>query len=233
MPNVQITHDTVDQYLFNIYVAILIGRAITRRLGYPYVTKRLWSYQMNLTEQTRATGIDGLRIAGWQAKLANVGPRYTVTLSKNGKNIRALVKVASKGSAMVKTTDDDADSARISGFGPDVSHVAFFVRMPANDDEVHVYVVPISVAEAAFREAHRAWRDRIGPGPQNTTWVIWFQSQTGDADCNGFADKWASFKVGSGKVSETPRPLTVEQAKAGIALHYGVEQSQVRISIDL
>lgn len=191
------------------------------------------------TEMTRDAALSILESQGMRWQRVGRGQRFVAHIATGRDTVRALVKVASLGSAIMTTDSDDPDKAKLSGFGPDVDHVLFAVRDPSTS-EVAAYLVPKDEAERAYRETHRAWRKRHPKSPPNTTWVLWF-TEGRDPDCNRFHQKWAQYRVGSrpsaGDASEgVPQRLTapaLAEEKARLAARLGVPANRIRIVIEL
>jgi hypothetical protein len=192
------------------------------------------------TESNRNTALQLLELAGKSWKRIGKGQRFVIQVDRSGETISALVKVASKGSAMVRTDVDDAEEAKISGFTDDVRFVFFAIGNPKTLT-VSAYLVPIEEVEAAYRASHRKWRDNHPTGTENTTWVLWF-NDSGDADCNGYHRKWEHYRIGE---SDTPMErtisadkqgsvsgLSIEEAKVGLARRFNVDPANVKIVIE-
>lgn len=195
------------------------------------------------TDNTRETALSILEAKEMRWERKGSGQRFVVHINQGLSTIRALVKTASRGSAMVRTDIDDADKAKIIGFKDDVSDVLFAVGDPVSN-EVSAYLVPIKEVEAAYRSTHRVWKSHHPMGDENTTWVIWF-NERGNADCNGFHLKWAHYRIGSRKLPSLlvnePRAignlkhadgLTITQAKQRLALSLGIDPSCIKITIE-
>jgi hypothetical protein len=195
------------------------------------------------TEQTRAAALRIVEEQGYQVERVGKGQRFVVHLTKDGQRRRALVKVASLGSAMVRTDVDDADRAKISGFESDVDSVLFAVG-ERNSTSVSAYLVPISVVEEAYRSSHRVWRSTRPIKAVNLTWVIWF-NDAGAPECSGFARTWSHYRLGNnargpGRASvELPSPAdhdrlqrAIESAKQRIAAEGRLRPDQVKIVIE-
>jgi hypothetical protein len=193
-----------------------------------------------LTERTRQAALSILEFEGWSWSRVGKGQRFVVEMHKGEQTVRALMKVASIGSAITTTDNDDADKAKLIGFGPDVDHVLFAVGNPQTA-ETEAYLVPIGMAERAYRDTHRAWRARHPGGKPNTAWVLWF-TDGGDQDCNRFHRKWAQFRIGSSRPStgdpvetplKRPTPPALAEEKARLAARFGVPADRIRIVIEL
>ena len=195
------------------------------------------------TDATRDTALSILIESGMQWERKGSGQRFVVHIKQSLSTVRALVKTASRGSAMVKTDIDDAEKANISGFKDDVTHVLFAVGDPLSN-EVTAFLVPIREVEDAYRSTHKVWKSHHPTGEENTTWVIWFNDR-GNADCNGFHLKWAHYRIGSRNLIIKPENeskafgnqkhangLTIAQAKQGLALSLGIDPSCIKITIE-
>lgn len=193
----------------------------------------------NDTETTRQMALAVMQKNGFKWGRVGKGQRYVVRLEKQGHESFALLKVASLGSAMVRTSDDDTDSASISGFGPDVDHVLFAVGDATSQGvrTIRAFLVPAKEAEEAFREAHRDFRANSPNSQPSSTWVISFFDKGYPAG-NGFAKKWAAYEVGSvmsagSPISEeTSEKLTIAEAKRLLAESFGVAPENIKIVIE-
>jgi hypothetical protein len=190
------------------------------------------------TETTRAKALDILSGSGTTWNRVGKGQRFVVHFHRDGRLVRALVKVASRGSAMVRTDDDDADLATLSGFGNDVDHVLFAVgEKNSRLERVEAYLVPIEEAEMAFRNSHKGWKAKHPSSKPNTTWVIWFDA-SGDDACNRYSAKWKRFNIGAsltlrGEDGSTPRAaLTIPEAKRLLAQSLGVRPEDIKITVN-
>lgn len=195
------------------------------------------------TESTRNAALAILVAEGLIWVRVGKGQRFVVRISGGDRITTALVKTASRGSAIVRADIDDADRAKLSGFATDVSHVLFAIGNKDNGT-VETYLVPLREVEVAYRETHRAWRANHMAGGDNTTWVIWFNDQ-GNQDCNGFHRKWANYRIGSSlpkgdRVSKDailnhakPKDgLTIDEAKRRLAVSLGIDPSNIKIVIE-
>lgn len=189
------------------------------------------------TEVTRQKALEALRSSGIEWSRVGKGQRFIVELLRNGIASRALVKVASRGSAMFRTTSDDADVAELSGFGPDIDFVLFAVGYP-NDrhEKVEAYLVPLNEVDAAVRQSHRDWRRARPESNPSETWVIWFDN-AGAPEANCFAEKWKTHRVGlsltlRGESSSDEPQLTIADAKRRLAKSLGVDQDRIKILIE-
>jgi len=193
----------------------------------------------NDTETTRQMALTVLEKNGFKWERVGKGQRYVVRLEKNGEESFALLKVASLGSAMVRTSDDDTDSATISGFGPDIDYVLFAVGDATSQTArtIRAFLVPASEAEGAFREAHRDFRANSPNSQPSSTWVISFFGKGYPAG-NDFARKWANYEIGSAMsvssptVEQTSQKLTVAEAKRLLAESFGVSPENIKIVIE-
>jgi len=195
------------------------------------------------TDATRNAALSILEAHGMSWVRVGRGQRFVVHIEGAGrKKVRALVKAASLGSAMVRTDRDDADSAKLLGFEADVDHVLFAVGS-RDSTEIVAYLVPIKEVEAAYRSGHRVWRSTHAVRNENTTWVLWFNDSGTTPECNGFDRKWAQYRVGTSSptahVSGDPSAVghggnnsAIEDAKGLIAARLGVSPDQVKIVIE-
>ena len=120
---------------------------------------------------------------------------------------------------------------------------------PRTRGSVIAYFVPTAVAVQAARVTHKEW---LASNPNtrgdNRTWNLWFDDE-GPSKANGFADKWANYRLNGsidlGKPSRAPHALpkpnggsttlgeVIADAKRHIASVAGVPESAIRITIDL
>lgn len=187
------------------------------------------------TEETRKRAFSLIEKAGWSLSRIGKGQRYVVAINNpgSGTTIKALVKTASRGSAMVKTNSDNADDAKLSGFGDDIDHVLFAVGDPASGS-VSAFLVPAAIVEEAYRKAHREWRANRPHSNANTTWVLWFNNG-GSPEANGFAEKWKGHLVGTEERPATAsgqETLSIAEAKERLARTFGVSPASIKISIE-
>lgn len=195
---------------------------------------------MSDTQETRSSAYAILEAAGYRLTPLGKGNRVIMKVEKDGKTFDALVKTASLGNAMVKTSSGDPDTAQVSGFSGDTSHVIFAVG--GRHGRVDAYLVPSVEAENAFRSAQRDYLLNHPSAANNTTWVIYFGSN-GDAGANGYAKKWSTYRVvpnESPAIVQSaieqagpadPGKLTISEAKRLLALSLGVRPEDVKISI--
>jgi hypothetical protein len=191
---------------------------------------------MSDTEATRLAALAQLEPAGIKWTLVKTGQRHLIDFNIGGSPGRALVKTGSLGQAIVKSSEDDPDRARLSGFSDDLSHVLFAIGTRSGTG-VDAYLVPRDEAESAWRENHRAWKATHTASPPNTTWVIRFGGSS-KSPYSGFAEKWDRYRVRpseppsreSVKVQNDPG-LSPEQAKRGLAIFFGVKPDNIKIII--
>lgn len=138
-------------------------------------------------EATRQAALSLVVDAGMKWSRVGKGQRFVVDIIKRKKTVRALVKTASKGGALVRA-ESIANDAVISGFDRDIDYVLFAVALPDQDD-VAAYLVPFDVAEEAFRASDRHSWNKAG---NYAVWVIGFAG-AGNRTSNGFAMKWSEF----------------------------------------
>lgn len=189
------------------------------------------------TEITRQRALDALQSSGLEWSRVGRGQRYVIELRKNATTYRALVKVASRGSAMFRTSSDDPDTAELSGFSSDIDYVLFAVGYP-NDrlEKVEAYLVPVAIVDQAVRQSHREWREARPDSNPSDTWVIRFDN-SGANEANGYAERWKLHRVGlsltlHGDQPQNEAPLTIAEAKRRLANSLGVEQDRIKISIE-
>jgi len=192
------------------------------------------------TENTRNVALSLLEAKGMEWRRVGKGQRFVIHAQNDQKTIRVLVKVASRGSAMVRTDIDDAEKAVISGFSSDVDSVLFAVGGRDNK-EISAYLVPIKEVEEAYRSTHGKWRAKRPTGTKNMTWVIWF-NDSGDADCNDFHQIWEHYCIGTYSTSTmrvvdserqmVVKGISIEEAKAGLATYFNVNPNNVKIAIE-
>jgi hypothetical protein len=191
------------------------------------------------TPATRAAALSILETRGISWTRVGRGQRFVIHLEISGRPVRALVKVASLGSVMVRT-DREADDAKISGFKSDVDHVLFAVGRRASA-AVEAYLVPIAEVDAAYRSAYRAWRSTHEMKAENRTWVLRFDEYGTLPECDRFSEKWARYLVGT--TEQVPRipsvvgpdahkDSVVENAKQIVAAGLGVAIEKVKIIVE-
>ena len=179
-------------------------------------------------DQVRAAAFDIFVQTGNPITRTNRGQQWIVH-SANGE--KAILKTAAKGGLMVKAETPDND-ANIIGFGADVSHI---IAAVADGSKVTAYLIPIDVAEAAYRESNDEWIKANPEHNPTTTWVLRFPPGRKERPGHNMADKWAKYAVGSTTVELLPdEPKDVlERCRADIAKAFSVDPRQVRISVDL
>ncbi len=186
------------------------------------------------SEQARAAVFEIFENQGNPLTRVSKGQQWIVQAADG---TRALLKTAAKGSMIVKTMST-ANDAPIIGFDADVTHVLAAVALP-DERTVTAYLVPLDVAEAAYRRNNREW---MAPGDHKptTTWVLRFNSRTDKHFGHAMDIEWAEYVVGthrldavSSDVSDASPRDVLEQCRSEIARAYEVEPEQVRISVDL
>lgn len=190
---------------------------------------------MNVTsEQARAAVFEIFENQGNPLTRISKGQQWIVQAADG---TRALLKTAAKGSMMVKTTSTEND-APIVGFNAEVTHVLAAVVLP-DERTVTAYLVPLDVAEAAYRRNNREW---MAPGTHKptTTWVLRFKSGTKKHFGHDMATVWAEYIVGTQQLDAPPANVSddsprdvLERCRLEIATAYEVNPEQVRISVDL
>lgn len=145
------------------------------------------------------------------AKRIGKGQRWVIEMA-NGK--RCLLKTNTKNSLMVRTTSGDID-AEIIGFGEDVTHVLIAM---GTLDNLRSWLVPIETVEREYRENHRQWLEADPDHSRNNqTWVL----RDLENRFNGF-----EFELQS-------KALTPEEARRGLAVHFGTSPEKIRIAVDV
>lgn len=179
-------------------------------------------------DQVRAAAFDIFEKIGNPITRVNRGQQWIVQ-SANGE--KAILKTAAKGGLMVKSETPDND-AKIVGFDADVSHI---IAAVADGSTVTAYLVPIEVAEAAYRHSNEEWLQENPEHNPTTTWVLRFPPGRRPRPGHNMAEKWAEYAVGSTAVELLPdEPKDVlERCRAEIAKAFSVDPRQVRISVDL
>lgn len=201
----------------------------------------------NLTDQTTETALQIVRDANIPVSVSQRGSRITVEVTLDGRKRRALVKTASIGNAMVNADIDDADNATLRAF-EGIDDVLFAIGRPGSE-EVQAFIVPAGEVEKAYRDTHRHWRDTHPERKnENLTWVLPF-GPTKDPVLGGFGTKWARYLIGqarrgsggpAAKLASAPHidardpadGLSVEEAKQGLSLRYGVPIERIKIVME-
>ena len=181
------------------------------------------------SEDLREAAFRIMEAAGNPARRSNKGQQILVEMADG---TTANLKTAAKGGLMVKTTST-ANDADIVGFGADVSHILASVLLPG-EDTVTAYLIPIGVVEAAYRRNNKEWSEQM-QGRASDTWVLKFNKAKGDYFGNNMSEVWKQYRVGSislAAIDNTPKAV-LERARGEIANAYGVESTQVKISVDL
>lgn len=139
------------------------------------------------------------------------GQRWVVELA-DGR--RCLMKSNLRGNLMTKASDGTVD-AELSGFGDDVSHV-FAVVGPLENPSA--WVVPIDEVERQYREQHASWlAESPNHSLNNTTWVL--------------TDLEIRFKGYEHPL--VAKAITPEEARRGLAVHFGTTPEKISISVSV
>ena len=170
-----------------------------------------------------------MEAAGNPAKRTNKGQQWLVEFA-DGKT--ANLKTAGKGGLMVKTLSPDTD-AEIVGFDAGVSHILASVCLPG-EETITAYLIPLDVVEAAYRRNNLEWRQKTKRG-KSMTWVLKFNETKNDYYGDNMAEEWKKYRIGdtSLTVADNSPKSVLERARGEIAMAYGVETKQVKISVDL
>jgi len=111
--------------------------------------------------------------------------------------------------------------------------------------KVIAYLVPTKVAADAARQTHNDWlATEPNTKGSNTTWNLWFR-EDGPQKANDFARKWSAYRLAGNSdttqpVVATPSasnskptvgPLTMAEAKKGLALTFNVPPEAIEITI--
>jgi hypothetical protein len=183
------------------------------------------------SEDIREAAFKIMEAVGNPAKRYSRGQQWLVRLADGTK---ANLKTAGKGGLMVKTRSTTND-AEIVGFNADVSHILAAVRL-RDEDIVTAYLIPMDVVERAYRRNNYEWCAQK-PGRATDTWVLRFYDRKRKIYGDNMAFEWAEYRIGSVSLTEDNEPTgpksVLEHARNDIAVAYGVEPEQVKISVDL
>ena len=145
------------------------------------------------------------------AKRIGKGQRWVVEL-EDGR--RCLLKTNARDALMVRTSSGDTD-AELSGFDDDVSHV---LVVTGREGALSSWLVPIDIVEKQFRDNHKAWLDADPDHSRdNRTWVL-----------RDLAKRFEGYEFEMEVASISP-----EEARRGLAAHFGTTPDNVHISIDV
>lgn len=194
-------------------------------------------------DASRDTGLAILAKAGFKFQRNENTHHKTYNIEgtdQNGKPFTAHVKAGSADGIRATTT----------GFGKYnlVRDDCKFVFMTINDsstDTVRSYIVPTDVVE---HHANLIWKHRDAIGGENSAFSMDLYGNP-EAPYADFANKFAKYFVGESPLivnevsqlepseneqeTSTVRPLTVEQAKAGLAAKFDVPIDAIKISIEI
>ena len=180
-------------------------------------------------EQLIEAAFQIMEAAGNPVKRINKGQQWLIRMA-DGKT--ANLKTAGKGGLMVKTLSPEND-AEIVGFDADVSHILASVCLPG-DEIITAYLIPLDVVEAAYRR-NNLERSQKTKRAKTTTWVLKFNETKAIHYGDNMAQEWEQYRVGetSLAVEDNSPKAVLERARGEIAEAYGVEATQVKISVDL
>jgi len=183
------------------------------------------------SEEVRNVALSLVNSAGMKCTRVGRGQKFVVDIDDGHNTKRALVKTAAKGGAMVYASSVDKN-AEISGFDSGLDSVLFCACNP-DTDLVDAFLVPLAEAEEAYRSKSRHSPRKAG----GAMWIIGFYD-TGEP-WNGFAEKWQKYKIRTSNTASSTaiprlevRPLTIEQAKAGLAAQYKVNPEAIKITME-
>lgn len=196
-------------------------------------------------DATRDTGLAILTKAGFKFHRSENTHHKTYNIEgsfPNGKPFTAHVKAGSADGIRASTT----------GFGKynlvrDDCELVFMAINVSSTDTVRSYLVPTDVVE---HHADLIWKHRDAIGGENSAFSmdLYGNPQAPYAD---FANKFAKYFIGESPLvvnemsqlepssseneqeATTVRPLTVEQAKAGLAAKFDVPIDAIKISIEI
>lgn len=190
-----------------------------------------------------AAGLELMRQAGRPLERVEANGRAMIYRTQYGDSVR--VRTCNDPVLVVLAETPDTQAA-LNIEGTDYLLIVM-PETPRSRGPVSAYLVPTDVAVQAVRMTHEQW---LASNPntkgQNRTWNIWF-SDDGPAKANGFARKWAEYRLtGLTSVADHRRSSEVTcedaspklgeviaEAKQRIAQTAGVPESAVRITIDL
>ena len=182
------------------------------------------------SDELRQAAFQIMESAGNPAIRTNTGQQWLVELA-DGKS--AILKTASKGGLMVRTTSEDNDSDIVGFNATEVTHILAIVCLPGGNT-VTAYVIPIEVVEAAYRRNNKEWMEQKA-GRASMTWVLHFDRKHPSFYGDNMAEEWAKYSVGTLSMdanANSPKAV-LQRARKDIAKAYGVTSDQVKISVDL
>jgi hypothetical protein len=161
---------------------------------------------------------------------------------ENGESVR--VRTCNDHILIVLSGKHSGDDAKLNIEG---THWLLIVmpEVPRTPGKVIAYLVPTKVVADASRQTHGEW---LATNPNtkgnNTTWNLWF-SENGPPKAKGFAKKWSTYRVqGASEITQpvvttpsaassksTVGPLTMAEAKKGLALTFNVPPEAIEITI--
>jgi len=137
------------------------------------------------------------------------GQRWVIQLS-DGK--RAMLKTSLNDNIMVKTDVPTPENAVISGFKDDVDHILAVTGAIGN---LSAYLIPIGIVEDEFRAGQRKWMDEDPENRSNTTWSL-----------SNLGVRFAKFSY-----DIELQPITPDEAKRRLAVHFGTTPDKINISL--
>ncbi|MDP3898399.1 MAG: hypothetical protein Q8Q62_17150 [Mesorhizobium sp.] len=184
---------------------------------------------MSRVVEVRETGLKLLEAAGYTYERVGKGISYNVRISPDK---LAHVKVGTQGGPIIRAQSLD-ENCEFNGLTEDVSHL-FYINSDRKTEEITAYLIPKDKAISAFRAS---WKDRLrksSGNPASDMVSIAFFDGKNDVD-HGYQRKFAKYKIQppNNERFSVIVPLTIEEAKAGLAAKFGVGVNAIKISIEM
>ncbi|CAN7652722.1 hypothetical protein [Mesorhizobium sp. LjRoot246] len=184
---------------------------------------------MNKVVEVRETGLKLLRAAGYSYERVGKGISYNVRINPDK---LAHVKVGTKGGPIIRAQSLDAE-CDFNGLTDEITHL-LYINSDRKTEEVTIYLIPKVDAVNAFRDA---WKDRLVKSsgvPASDMVSIAFFDGKNDVD-HGYQKKFSKYEIRSlnNEKFSVVMPLTIEEAKAGLAAKFGVSADAIKISIEM
>jgi len=167
--------------------------------------------------------------------------RSMMYVLENGETVRART---CNDHILIVLSDKPSGDAKLNIEGTDWLLIVM-PEIERTPGKVIAYLVPTKVAADAARQTHSDW---LATSPNtkggNTTWNLWFR-EDGPPKANDFARKWSAYRLEgtvdiSQPITTTPSaasskaavgPLTMAEAKKGLALTFDVPPEAIEITI--
>ncbi len=171
-------------------------------------------------KQVRQTGLELVEKAGHPVEIIpSKSPSFNVRL---GKDMLAHVKVATSGNPIIRALSNDTECS-FNGLTDSVTHL-LLIRRDRKTEAIEAYLMPKNVALSAFRAAWKQTLGRTYDNPPSDAVSINFNKKA-------IREQFSEYLVGSQPAP--PPALTIDQAKAGLAVSYAVPVEAVKISIEM